>query len=112
MSHHRKRRFNCARVLIILGIVLAMFNLLSQYWRYLDMQDKIAIYEQDLITAEQEYEQLMAKKELLSNNDSYMEQLARESLGMVRAGEAVVVPAEVSDIPELDTEMDEDEVLH
>ncbi len=112
MSHNKKRRFNCAKILIILGIALAMFNLLSQYWRYLDMQDKIAIYQQDLIAAEEEYVQLMAKKELLISNDSYLEQLARESLGMVRAGEAVVVPAEVSDIPELDTEMDEDEVLH
>ena len=84
---------------ICLGLFM-LWQIGSQYQRHQYMLVEVARQEALLQAAQQNYADLQNQLELLFN-DSYLEQLARRNLGMVRAGEIIVMQAEVGDIPEL-----------
>lgn len=103
-----KHKHNSLFFINTLFIVIAffiVFQLYGQYDRLLDMQDEIAVYTQRLEVAEAEYQQLLETRELL-NNDSYIERLARENLGMVKQGETLVSLSKDTGAPTLNEHLD------
>lgn len=98
----------------LLLICLAFFVLVKfgqQYQRYQHIQAEAADYRQKLEIAQSEYRGLQEQVKLLYR-DSYLEQLARSSLGMVKAGEVLVSPAEIGDVPELNEQINIKDVFH
>ena len=93
---------------ICLGLFM-LWQIGSQYQRHQYMLAEVARHEALLQAAQQEHAYLQGQLELLFN-DSYLEQLARRNLGMVREGEIIVMQAEISDIPELNPHLNVDDM--
>ena len=103
-----KRKNNSLFIINTLFVVIAffiVFQLFGQYNRLLDMQEEIAYYSQRLEVAQSEYDQLLETRELL-NNDSYIERMARENLGMVKQGETLVSLSKDTGAPMLNEHLD------
>ncbi len=106
-TNKKRKRFSWFRLLGVLVAVLLLVKLCQQYQSYLSMLDQLEQYEEELALAESEYQAVLDKKELLYN-DSYVERLARENLGMVKPGEIRVSTVKVEDIV-MDGGKEEDE---
>ena len=109
-----KRKNNSLFFINTLFIVIAffiVFQLYGQYSRLLDMQEEIGYYTEQLEAAEAEYEQLIETRELL-NNDSYIERMARENLGMVKRGETLVSLSKDTGAPTLNEHLDAKALNH
>ena len=106
-----KKSFCWFRLLGVCAVFFLMLRLGQQYQRYLTIQAEVDFYREKLAEAQEEY---MLRQELvkLYYTDSYLEQIARSSLGMVKIGEVVVSPAEISDVRELNEAIKAKDVLH
>jgi cell division protein FtsB len=82
-----------------------------QYQRYQAIQIEVEQYKQKLIEAQDECRR-QQEQVYLYYSDSYLEQIARSCLGMVKIGEVVISPAEISDIRKLNEKIKEKDVLH
>ena len=69
-------------------------------------RDEAAHYEQVLAETKAAYQEQLDKQELLYN-DSYLERMARERLGMVKEGETVISTVK-TEVPETETDIDSD----
>jgi len=83
----------------------------QQYQRYQHIQAEVTEYQHRLAVAQSEYDSLQEQVQLLYC-DSYLEQMARGSLGMVKEGEVVISPAVISDAPELNLKVNEKDIIH
>lgn len=106
-----KKRFCWFKLLGICAALFVLSKLGQQYQRYLHIQAEVTDYQQRLEVAQSEYSCLQEQVQLLYR-DSYLEQLARSSLGMVKEGEVVISPAEISDAPELNLKVNEKDIIH
>ncbi|MCL1976461.1 MAG: septum formation initiator family protein [Firmicutes bacterium] len=111
MREKSKKRFCWSRLLVICAVCFLMLKLGSQYHRYQAIQDEVEEYQQKLTEAQDEYRRQQEHLKLYYS-DSYLEQIARGSLGMVKLGEIVVSPAEISDVRELDEKIKDKDVTH
>jgi len=88
----RKRRF---RPLSALVVLFAFFVLLSSAYQLYELRKEV---NQSVAQLNQEKENLLQQQKLLEeeilrlNTPSYIEQLAREQLGLVRKGEIRIAP--------------------
>ena len=89
VSPKRRRRFSWIRLLGVVIAVLIVVQMISEYSTYNQLKNEVEHYQQQLALAEAEYQEVVEKQELL-NNDSYVERLARDNLGMVKEGEVRV----------------------
>lgn len=93
--------------LLVVGLALFLcVRLGMQIAEYYELQDEAAYYEQVLADTEEAYQEQLDKQELLYN-DAYLERMARERLGMVKAGETVISTVN-TDLPEIDEASGED----
>jgi len=106
-----KKRFCWFRLLGICTVLFLMLKLGQQYHRYQAIEAEVEAYRQELAEAENEYMRLQEQLSLYYN-DSYLEQIARKSLGMVKIGEVVVSSAEVSDVRLLNKNIKDNDVIH
>ena len=104
-----KRSVRWLKLLCICLFFFMLWQIGSQYQRHQSMLAEVARHESQLQAALQYHIDLQNQLELLFN-DSYLEQLARRNLGMVRAGEIIVMQAEIGDIPELNPNLNEADV--
>ena len=107
---HRKR-FCWSKLLCLCLALFLILKLGQQFQRYQAIQAEVDIYRQKLAEAEQEY-QRQQEQLALYYNDSYLEQVARSSLGMVKMGEVVVSAAKISDVRELNEDIKDNDVIH
>ncbi|MEG1661639.1 MAG: septum formation initiator family protein, partial [Clostridiales bacterium] len=85
-SVKRKRRFSWFRLLGLIVTVLFIVQLYGEYGIYLRLKEEEAHYREELTIAQADYQAVIDKQKLL-NNDSYVERVARDNLGMVKPGE-------------------------
>ena len=111
MREKNKKRFCWSRLLVICAVLFLMLKLGQQYHRYLNIQGEVELSRQRLVEAQNEYRRQQEHLKLYYS-DSYLEQIARGSLGMVKIGEVVVSPAEISDVRELDEKIKDKDVSH
>lgn len=91
-SKNSKKSFNWRIALLILTVFLLVMAFSKQYMRYCDIKDEVFTCTQELKEAQKEYQKIKKEKDLL-DNDSYIEQKAREDLGMIKKGEVLVLPS-------------------
>jgi len=91
-----KKSFSWRTALLILTVFLIVLAFSKQYIRYCDIKDEVYSCTQELNQAKKDYEEIKKEKALLSD-DSYMEQKAREDLGMIKKGEVLILPSEKKD---------------
>lgn len=89
VSPKRRRRFSWLRLLGVVTAILIVVQMIGEYSTYKQLHNEVEQYQQQLSLAEAEYQKVVEKQELL-NNDSYVERLARDNLGMVKEGEVRV----------------------
>ncbi|ACX53142.1 Septum formation initiator [Ammonifex degensii KC4] len=89
----KKRRFNYGRLPTLLFVIFLVYLLVvtgGQIRQLRVMEQSLARAEQELNTLKERNNELWEKIKLLQS-DSYLEQLARQRLGMIKAGETPVV---------------------
>ena len=106
-----KKSFSWFKLLLICLALFVLAKLGQQYQRYQYILAEVDDCRQRLEVAQNEYEDLQKHVQLLYC-DSYLEQLARKSLGMIKKGEVVISTAEISDVPEFNEKMNEKDVFH
>lgn len=94
----QRRSFRWLNLLAILVVFFFCLRIGGQIREYNDLQGQVAYYQDQLALAEAEYDEQLKKMDLL-NNDSYIERMARERLGMVKEGEEVVSIVKI-DLPD------------
>lgn len=105
-ENKKKRTFRWWNILVVGLALFFCVRLGLQIKEYHDLQDEAAYYEQVLAETEAAYQEQLDKQELLYN-DSYLERMARERLGMVKEGETVISTVK-TEIPETETDTDTD----
>ena len=106
-----KKHFRWVRLLGICVILFFSLKIGQQYQRCQVILREVEIYRQKLVEAQEEYEYQQERLKLYYS-DSFLEQIARSSLGMVKVGEIVISPAEVSDVLEYNDTIREKDVIH
>ena len=86
---NNKKKFRWVNLLMFALAIFFVTRIGGQIHEYSGLIEEKKYYEQQLELVEAAYEEQLAEEELL-NNDAYIERLAREKLGMVKAGESVV----------------------
>ncbi|NLF80205.1 MAG: septum formation initiator family protein [Clostridia bacterium] len=94
----KRRSFRWLNLLAILVVLFFCLRIGGQIREYRALQGQVVYYQDQLTLAQAEYDQQLKKMELL-NNDSYIERMARERLGMVKEGEEVVSIVKI-DLPD------------
>jgi cell division protein DivIC len=79
-------RLHLASVLLILALLYFTTLFLSQYWRLVQLRQTLQGIEQETHAARLQNEQMLQEIERLYS-PAYLEKMARQELGMVRAGE-------------------------
>ena len=102
----RKRSFRWWNILVVGLALFFCVRLGMQVKQYHDLQEEKAYYQEVLAETEAAYQEQLDKQELLYN-DSYLERMARERLGMVKDGETVISTVE-TDLPESDGDESQD----
>ena len=102
----RKRSFRWLNILVVGLALFFCVRLGMQVKQYHDLQEEKAYYQEVLAETEAAYQEQLDKQELLYN-DSYLERMARERLGMVKDGETVISTVE-TDLPESDGDESQD----
>lgn len=105
-ENKKKRTFRWWNILVVGLALFFCVRLGLQIKEYHDLQEEAAYYEQVLAETEAAYQEQLDKQELLYN-DSYLERMARERLGMVKEGETVISTVKTK-IPETETDTDTD----
>ena len=106
-----KKRFCWFRLLGICAVFFMMLKLGQQYQRYQAIEDEVELYKQKLAEAQDEYNNQQEQLRLYYS-DSFLEQIARSSLGMVKVGEVVISPAEISDVRGLSEIITAQDIIH
>ncbi|HHX51030.1 MAG TPA: septum formation initiator family protein [Clostridia bacterium] len=90
----RKIRFRRRLVPVLLVLVLAymVFVFAGLRLQLNGVDQEIMALQEKKVTLEQEYQSLLAQKEMISSS-AYVEKRAREALGLIKPGEIVLVPA-------------------
>ena len=102
----RKRSFRWWNILVVGLALFFCVRLGMQVKQYHDLQEEKAYYQEVLAETEAAYQEQLDKQELLYN-DSYLERMASERLGMVKDGETVISTVE-TDLPESDGDESQD----
>lgn len=91
---NKKKKRSFPRLRIAIGLVIFV-GLVSTGWNlwqlHQQVESKLSVLTQEKRTLLEEQEKLKAEIERL-NEPSYIEQLAREQLGLVRHGEITIAP--------------------
>ena len=106
-----KKRFCWFRVLGVCAVFFMMLKLGQQYQRYQIIQGEVDLYKQKLAEAQDEYFNQQEHLKLYYS-DSFLEQIARSNLGMVKVGEVVVSPAEISNVRGLNERITAQDSIH
>jgi len=101
MKKINNKRFRWAYLLGIIAICFVVFSFCQQFGRYSNINDQKQILTAQLNELQGKQEQLFVQTEKL-NDDDYLENLAREKLGMVKEGEIRVLTMKESDAPTVD----------
>ena len=88
-SARKKRSFRWTALVVVAAVLLCVIQMAARIDRLIDMKNQVAYYEVQLAEAQAVYEDKQDTIELL-DNPSYLERVARENLGMVKAGETIV----------------------
>lgn len=107
----RNNNIRWFKLLICFVAVFAVVQICQQWYRYNLLLKEVDNYKDQLAAAQVNYDQLSEQKELLAN-DSYVEAIAREKLGMVKEGEVPVSIAKNGDVPALNESSDDSQVVH
>jgi len=91
-----KKSFKWQTALVILTVFLIVLAFSKQYIRYCYIKDEVYACSQDLKDVQKDYDEIKKEKALL-DNDSYIEQKAREDLGMIKKGEVLILPSAKKD---------------
>lgn len=91
-----KKSIRWGALLVVFLICFGAYNFIQEYYNYLDLKGEVTYYQSQLASVEQTYTVLQNEKSLLFD-DSYLEKMAREDLGMIKSGETLVLPMERSD---------------
>ncbi len=86
--------FRWVKILLVVIVALCLVHVVSRVNQIFIMKAEAAELETQLAAVAAELSDKEQQIELL-NNDTYIERLARENLGMVRVGEKVVIPMEI-----------------
>ena len=84
-----KRSFRWLNLLVFVIVLFFCIKLGGQVQQYFVLNKEISEQQEKLAVAEAEYEAQTANEEMLYD-DAYIEQIARERLGMVKEGEEAV----------------------
>lgn len=90
-----KRRF----FIFLFVMAYVLFNFGRQYYRIHQLNGEIDGYLNHKMALAQEQKLLQEEINLLNNN-SYIERIAREDLGLIKPGETLIVPGKVDDVKE------------
>ena len=85
----KTKSFRWFSLIVVAVLVFAVVNLVGQVRDYVGLTYEVKYYEDQLVAAQAEYADQIAQQDLL-NNSAYLERMAREKLGMVKEGEAVI----------------------
>lgn len=105
-ENKKKKTFRWWNILVVGLALFFCVRLGLQIKEYHDLQDEAAHYEQVLAETKAAYQEQLDKQELLYN-DSYLERMARERLGMVKEGETVISTVK-TEVPETEIDIDAD----
>lgn len=96
-----KRHFRWGYLLGIIIVCFVVFSFCQQFGRYTSICDQKQVLTAQINELKDQQEQLIKQKERL-NDDDYLENLAREKLGMVKKGEIRILTMTESDAPIVD----------
>lgn len=85
-AKHVPVREKLGRVLIVLLILYFALLFATQYWRLLQLRGTLENIEQEIIAVRMQNDRMRSEIERL-HTPAYLEEMAREELGMVRSGE-------------------------
>ncbi len=88
---------NAILLFVFAFVILMMF--MPTFSRMQDIKQKDLEYQVRISELEQENEQLKVERRLLEDNPDYLEKVAREKMGRIRAGEVVyqLTPEKISE---------------
>lgn len=86
----KQKHFRWTALVILLIVAACLIRIGSQVKQYFGLQQQALALEAELDLVQEEYDAKQGQIELL-NDRAYIERLARERLGMVKAGETVVL---------------------
>lgn len=88
---------NAILLFVFAFVILMMF--MPTFSRMQDIKQKDLEYQVRISELEQENEQLKVERRLLEDNPDYLEKVAREKMGLIRAGEVVyqLTPEKISE---------------
>jgi cell division protein FtsL len=93
--------------IIAIIAVIAAFNFYQNMTRMTQIENKIKKIEAEIAETEAENEQLQ-KQIQNSDNEEYIEEVAREKLGLVKPGEKLLIPVESENEEQGDNQDKED----
>lgn len=85
----KKRSFRWLTLLVLGAVVLGAIQMAGRIDRLIDMNEQVSAGQVRLAEAQARYDEKMATIDLL-DDPAYLERVARENLGMVKAGETIV----------------------
>lgn len=86
-----KRFIKKKNILIFLGIVYLVYVLISQQITMHNQKVEITKWSEELQGVKDENQELKDEVELSKKEDTYLEKLAREKLGLVKKGEETII---------------------
>lgn len=89
--------------IIIVITVIAAFHFYQNIEKMNRLENKINNIEQEIAEAEAENQKLKEQIEN-SNNNEYIEEVAREKLGLVKPGEKLLIPVEADNEEDKDSD--------
>ena len=105
---YSKRQVRWASLIIVAVVLLGVIQMAGRVSSLIDMKAQVAEGEARLAEAQAVYEEKLATIEL-RDNPSYLERVARENLGMVKAGETIVAVVKSDADADADTASDSEE---
>jgi cell division protein FtsL len=97
----KKIKINPLKLIICFFIGYMVFSYGQVYFQIRELDEKIASYEkikEELLIENDELQDEYAKL----HNDTFIEKMAREKLGMVKPGETIIIPAKPGKVIPLD----------
>ena len=107
----KRKSFRFGPVLIVFLLIFGIYNFGQEYFQYVDLKGEVNYYQDKLKSTEADYAAIQGEKSLLYD-DSYIEKMARENLGMIKEGETLILPMIQSDALELNKDIDIDNDIH
>lgn len=91
MTAAKRYRVNWFNLVLVVLVVYFGYLVIGQYFELIAVRREAEMVQQQLEQARQKAQQLQVERERLQSPD-YIEKLAREELGLVKPGEAPVLP--------------------